>query len=137
MAEEDQKTRSAIMRAVSSTDTAPELAVRTLIHSLGFRYRLHDKRLPGKPDIVFSSRKKAIFVHGCFWHGHHCKRGNRTPKTNSEYWTRKIARNMTRDENNAKLLLEMGWISLVIWECELKDKERLVKRLMGFLSPCS
>ena len=88
--------RSRTMRAVKGRDTKPEMAVRRLLHRMGYRYRLHRKELPGRPDIVFGSRRKVIFVHGCFWHGHSCKRGNRLPKTNAEYWQTKIARNVER-----------------------------------------
>lgn len=92
--------RSEIMRRVRSTNTTPELIIRRLVHSLGFRYRLHKKDLPGKPDLVFSGKRKVIFVHGCFWHGHKCKRGNRPPKDNREYWEKKINANMKRDKSH-------------------------------------
>jgi len=125
--------RSRIMRAVKSVDTGPEMIVRRMLHKLGYRYRLHRKDLPGKPDLVFPSRKAVIFVHGCFWHGHNCKRGARTPKTNTPYWTNKIRRNV---ERNAQAIIDLkaaGWRVLVIWECELKDLDRLRSRSVAFL----
>lgn len=126
--------RSEIMRRVCSTNTKPELIVRRLIHSLGFRYRLHKKDLPGKPDLVFSSKRKVIFVNGCFWHGHSCKRGNRLPKKNRDYWTKKIGSNKHRDKNNTEKLIEAGWSVLTIWECETKDQESLRHMIVEFLN---
>jgi len=134
MSSENIASRSAIMRAVRSMNTAPEVVVRKLLHSLGYRYRLHVKGLPGKPDIVFSSRKKAVFVHGCFWHGHDCARGSRVPKSNTEYWTAKIARNHARDLATLKSLEAAGWAVLLLWECELRDESGLVSRLVKFLN---
>lgn len=125
--------RSRIMRAVKSRDTAPEMLVRRIVHGLGYRYRLHRKDLPGKPDLVFPARCKVIFVHGCFWHGHDCKRGARTPKTNRDYWQAKIARNRERDVEHWEKLKETGWNVLVIWECEIRDREKLTKQLRNFL----
>lgn len=122
------------MRAVHSTNTSPEMAVRRLLHANRYRYRLHRKDLPGKPDIVFPSRKKAIFVHGCFWHGHTCKRGARVPKANQEYWLRKIQRNVERDKDHLERLKELGWSVLIIWECEIKDLERLKETTFEFLN---
>ena len=113
--------RSAIMRAVKSSDTKPEIALRKALFALGYRYRLNVKALPGKPDIVLPKYKTVIFVHGCFWHGHDCKRGSRIPKTNRAYWTEKIARNKIRDAKNIDALSKLGWRVLVIWECEVKD----------------
>ena len=125
--------RSEIMRRVKGTDTTPELIVRRLVHRMGFRYRLHRKDLPGSPDLAFPGRKKAIFVHGCFWHGHSgCKRA-RIPQTNREYWERKISRNSERDKESARLLKKMGWKTLVVWECRTRDLEALGKRLARFL----
>lgn len=126
--------RSEIMRAVHSEDTGPEMIVRKLVHSLGFRYRLHLSSLPGKPDLVFPSRKKVIFVNGCFWHGDTCKRGNRMPKENREYWVQKITRNVERDKMNQKLLKELGWDYMIIWEHELKDINGLTKKVVDYLS---
>jgi DNA mismatch endonuclease (patch repair protein) len=125
--------RSEIMRRVHSTDTTPELIVRKITHSLGYRYRLHKKGLPGKPDLVFSSKKKIIFVHGCFWHGHHCKRGNRMPKENRTYWTKKIKSNFDRDSRHNVELSASGWSILTIWECETKNQELLKQRIVEFL----
>ncbi len=112
--------RSAVMRAVKSTDTKPEIAVRKALHALGYRYRLNVKTLPGKPDLVFPKHRAVIFVHGCFWHGHSCKRGKRVPKTNTAYWTEKIARNKARDKKNTAALKKLGWRVITVWECELK-----------------
>ncbi|MBI5870976.1 MAG: DNA mismatch endonuclease Vsr [Actinobacteria bacterium] len=123
------------MRAVHSEDTGPEMIVRKLVHSLGFRYRLHVSTLPGKPDLVFPSRRKVIFVHGCFWHGDSCKRGKRVPKGNRDYWVKKISRNVERDKKNQKLLNELGWDYLIIWEHELKDLALAENRIVSFLDP--
>lgn len=125
--------RSRVMQTVKSKDTKPEMIVRRLAHALGYRFRLHRKDLPGSPDLVFVGRKKAIFVHGCFWHGHDCKRGSRQPKTNAEYWRGKIGRNVSRDAANLQALDDQGWLALVIWECEMKDRTALAERLKGFL----
>ena len=108
------------MRAVKSEGTGPELAVRSVCRCLGLRYRLNYDLLPGKPDLVFLGRKAVVFVHGCFWHGHGCKRGSRVPATNTEYWLHKVARNEERDQNQIGLLLQEGWKVLVIWECETR-----------------
>lgn len=113
--------RSEVMRAVKGRDTRPEMALRKKLHALGFRYRLNVKDLPGKPDLVFPKHKTVVFVHGCFWHGHQCKRGNRQPKQNADYWKEKIARNKSRDKKNAKELEKLGWRVITVWECELKD----------------
>ncbi len=125
--------RSWIMSRVASRDTSPELLVRSLVHGMGYRFRLHRNDLPGCPDIVFPSRGKIIFVHGCFWHGHSCSRGSRIPKTNSEYWKRKIEKNIARDRQNLETLASMGWNCLVVWECELKDREKLTSTIGDFL----
>ena len=108
------------MRAVKSKDTKPEIALRKALFALGLRYRLNVKELPGKPDLVFPKHKTVIFVHGCFWHGHRCKRGARAPKSNAEYWSAKIARNKARDKKNAAALKKLGWRVVTVWECELK-----------------
>ncbi|MBV2182412.1 MAG: very short patch repair endonuclease [Castellaniella sp.] len=126
--------RSRIMRAVKSKDTNSEIAVRKLVHAMGFRFRLHRKDLPGSPDLVFPSRRKVIFVHGCFWHGHGCKRGARLPKTNVDYWTKKISNNCVRDSKAIQSLKEDGWDVCVVWECELRDSEQLQARLSSFLT---
>ena len=125
--------RSQTMRAVKSRDTKPEMAVRRLLHRMGYRYRLHREDLPGKPDIVFSTRRKVIFVHGCFWHGHSCKRGNRLPKTNTAYWKSKIMRNVERHSNQLDELTAGGWTGLVLWECELANEDAVSRRLSAFL----
>lgn len=124
--------RSRTMRAVKGKDTGPEMAVRRLVHGMGYRYRLHRKDLPGNPDLVFGPRRKVIFVHGCFWHGHRCKRGDRTPKENRDYWQKKIARNLKRDREHLKALKGAGWRVLVVWECEIK-KATLASGLRRFL----
>ncbi len=125
--------RSENMRRIRNKDTAPELMVRSLVHRLGYRFRLHRKDLPGKPDLVFPSRKKVIFVHGCFWHGHDCPSVARTPKTNTGYWVEKIRHNTERDARHWSELKALGWHVLVVWECELKDAEALPSRLTSFL----
>jgi DNA mismatch endonuclease, patch repair protein len=127
--------RSSTMRAVKSRDTKPEMIVRRMIHAMGKRYRLHREDLPGKPDLTFPRLRKIIFVHGCFWHGHDCKRGAREPKTNVDYWRNKIARNRSRDHDNRNKLNNLGWDVLVIWECELKNKECLAEIIKAFLDP--
>lgn len=126
--------RSACMRAVRSKDTGPEMRVRKLIHSLGYRYALHINKLPGKPDIVFVSRKKIIFVHGCFWHKHNCRRGSICPVTNADYWNSKRQRNNERDKQHMLALRKDGWKVLVIWECQIKNVEGLRKKIDLFLS---
>lgn len=126
--------RSKTMRAVRSKNTGPECAVRRMAHSLGFRFRLHRKDLPGTPDLVFPKYYAVIFVHGCFWHGHNCPRGSRTPKANAEYWRRKLERNKMRDAKALSDLLSAGWRVQTIWECELKDCERLKSAIVSFLS---
>jgi len=123
----DTEKRSAVMRAVKSRDTAPELKVRRAAHALGLRFRLGRSDLPGKPDLVFPSRRIALFVHGCFWHGHDCARGARMPHTNRTYWQAKIARNMERDAASLASLRKLDWKPAVIWECETKDAARLAR----------
>ena len=121
--------RSSVMRQVKGKGTAPEVQVRRLLTAMGLRYRLHRRDLPGAPDIVMAGRKLAIFVHGCFWHGHDCARGARVPKQNRDYWTAKVARNRARDMANQATLKARGWTPLVVWECELKDEAALTARL--------
>lgn len=125
--------RSQIMRQVRSRDTKPELIVRRLLHRLGYRYRLHDGALPGKPDLVFPSRGKVVFVHGCFWHQHRCRRGRRAPATNQDYWLTKLARNKERDRRNRQRLRRDGWDVLAVWECQMRDADSLADRLVTFL----
>lgn len=126
--------RSEIMGLIRSTDTRAELTVRSMLHRAGFRFRLHSKVLPGKPDIVLPRRKTVILVHGCLWHGHeNCRRGRR-PKSNTEYWNWKIERNLNRDAANAERLRELGWKRIVVWECELKNPDAVAARLISQLT---
>ena len=124
--------RSRMMASVRSKDTAPEMRVRRMAHSMGYRYRLHRRDLPGKPDLVFPVRKKVIFVHGCFWHQHDCK-GSHLPKSNKAYWLPKLKRNRARDGEHLVSLRAAGWKCLVLWECELKTDAALRRRLSKFL----
>lgn len=126
--------RSAIMRKVRSKDTAPELAVRRILSAFGFRYRLHRRDLPGNPDIVFPSRRGIIFVNGCFWHGHHCRRGARIPRTNRDYWLAKITRNVSRDKMNRSELRRAGWRVQTVWECEVRNLSMIRRKLDALLS---
>ncbi|MDB5003890.1 MAG: vsr 1 [Mucilaginibacter sp.] len=115
-----KETRSFNMSRIQCKDTKPEMLVRKYLFSKGFRYRLHDKKLPGKPDLVLPMYKTAIFINGCFWHGHdNCKKGG-VPKTRTEWWLKKINLNKTRDANVIKKLSEVGWKTITVWECELK-----------------
>lgn len=128
--------RSENMRRIRSKGMKPEIVVRTITHSMGFRYRLHGAKLPGKPDLVFPSRRKVIFVHGCFWHGHGdpgCVDGRRQPKSNLNYWLPKLARNKERDAENLIALAALGWSALTIWECETRDRDTLSTRIQAFL----
>lgn len=122
------------MTAIKSRHTKPEIVVRSIVHRLGFRFRLHSKKLAGKPDIVLPRHKKIILVHGCFWHMHDCKRGNVTPKTNADYWQNKRFRNVARDKENLKIYKKQNWNVLTIWECEIKDLNKLERKLGKFLS---
>lgn len=124
--------RSKIMASVRQKDTGPEVIVRRLLHRLGYRYRLHRRDLPGRPDLVFAPRRKVIFVHGCFWHGHDCRRG-RPPTSRVEYWSRKIAENGTRDQRVLSELRARGWEPCVVWECETTATDSLLRRLVRFL----
>jgi len=124
--------RSETMRRVQGKDTGPELTVRRMVYGMGFRYRLHVKALPGKPDLVFPARAKVIFVHGCFWHGHDCRAGLNRPSSNRRYWTPKLERNRRRDRVNRARLRRLGWRVLVVWECQLKSRT-LRDRLANFL----
>lgn len=123
--------RSEIMGKIKSKDTKPEIIVRKFLYSHGFRYRLHMKDLPGKPDIVLQKYRTVIFVQGCFWHGHACKIGSglRRPKSNTSYWNSKISRNITRDRDNQLELSAKGWNVILIWECEVKSEESLYRKL--------
>ena len=113
------------MARVRSRDTAPEMVVRRALTAMGYRYRLHRRDLPGTPDIAFIGRRAAVFVHGCFWHGHGCARGSRAPRANAAYWRDKIAGNRARDARNGAALAALGWRVLTLWECELGDADRL------------
>lgn len=130
---EPPEVRSRIMRAVKSSDTTPELTVRRLVHRMGFRFRLHRRELPGKPDLVFPGLHKVIFVHGCFWHGHDCARGGRVPKHNRAYWVKKITNNRKRDLKNLEGMSAAGWGCLIIWECDLRDEAKLKSHVREFL----
>lgn len=124
--------RRRIMQAVKGKDTTPEMVVRRLLHAQGYRYRLHRKDLPGTPDIVFPSRRKAIFVHGCFWHSHHCPKG-RPPKSKAHYWGPKLASNVERDARKLAALHEAGWQTITVWECETRRFDELRVRLQHFM----
>lgn len=130
-----KKRRSENMRHIRSTDTKPEKTVRSLLHKLGYRFRLHRADLPGKPDIAFPSRNRVIFVHGCFWHQHRGCIDGRIPKSRVEYWQAKLLRNKARDASNRRRLRRMGWESFVIWECEVRNQGQTVTRLRDFLDP--
>jgi DNA mismatch endonuclease (patch repair protein) len=127
--------RSALMGRIRGTDTAPEMAVRRAAHRLGYRFRLHRRSLPGRPDLVFPTRKAVIFVHGCFWHRHEgCAKAS-TPKTRTDFWSGKFARNVERDREAQDRLEEAGWRVLVVWECGIRDQLQLESTLREFLGP--
>lgn len=129
--------RSENMRKIRSKGMKPEITIRKLVHSLGYRYRLHKSDLPGKPDLVFSRLKKIIFVNGCFWHQHQDSKCHivRKPKSNLDFWLPKLERTRKRDEENLLKLSQLGWQSMVIWECEIsRNYELLIKRIKKFLS---
>jgi DNA mismatch endonuclease, patch repair protein len=125
--------RSAIMSRIRGKDTGPEVAVRKILFRFGYRYRLHDRRLPGRPDIVFPGRRKAIFVHGCWWHQHTCRLGRRTPQSRPEYWGPKFQRIRARDKIATKELRKLGWRVLVIWECQCRDSVKIERITIAFL----
>jgi DNA mismatch endonuclease, patch repair protein len=125
---------SARMAKVRQKGTAPELVVRRLVHGMRYRYRLHRKDLPGKPDLVFPSRRKVIFVHGCFWHGHHCRAGRNRPASNRAYWEAKLNGNHQRDAKNVVALEAAGWKILVLWECQIKNRLETIERIRHFLN---
>lgn len=127
-----ERQRSANMRAVRNKNTAPELLIRSTLHRLGYRFRLHRRDLCGTPDIVFPVRRSVIFVHGCFWHGHECERGS-LPSSNLHFWQHKIARNRERDSQTQRQLRNEGWKVLTVWQCETKNKASLEKKLSRFL----
>ena len=128
--------RSRNMSAIRSVGTKPEMIVRRLVHSMGYRYRLHTSKLPGKPDLVFRPRQKVIFVHGCFWHQHadaECPISHR-PRSNLSYWSEKLRRNVQRDEENQRCLEADGWTVLTVWECQTRDIEKLADTIHAFLA---
>ena len=122
-----------VMQGNKAKDTKPEMIVRRLLHHLGYRYRLHRRDLPGRPDIVFGPRHKVILVHGCFWHGHECRASLKGIATRTSYWTAKIDGNRRRDSRNEVELLSMGWMPCVVWECETRDAQALTLKLTAFL----
>lgn len=126
----DQRSRN--MAAVRGRDTGPEVAVRRMIHWLGLRFRLHRSDLPGRPDIVLPRHRSVVLVHGCFWHGHSCTRG-KVPTSNTAFWLPKLERNKQRDAEQVRALRKLGWRVLVVWECETKRPDRLLKRLARWL----
>jgi len=128
------ESRSALMARIGGKNTAPELVVRRLLHSLGYRFRLHRRDLPGTPDVVFPSRRKAIFVNGCFWHAHGCRIGQ-PPKSKPEFWKPKLERNRARDNRNRADLRAMGWTVLTVWQCQARKADQLSTRLLTFLGP--
>jgi DNA mismatch endonuclease, patch repair protein len=125
--------RSERMRRVKGRDTKPELKLRKLVWGLGYRYRKHRKDVPGQPDLAFVSRKRVIFLHGCFWHRHDCRSGQRLPKSRVKFWSEKFGRNAERDAIVAKSLRLAGWKSLVVWECELRRPRSVERRIRRFL----
>jgi DNA mismatch endonuclease (patch repair protein) len=129
----DQERRSGNMRSIRSKDTKPEMLVRRLLTEMGFRYRLHRKNLPGKPDIVFAGKKKIIFVHGCFWHRHSECREGRLPGSKLEYWLPKLQGNVERDARRRAQLSLLGWDVIVVWECQTEDRAALIVSLRRFL----
>lgn len=124
--------RSRHMARIRSVDSKPEFAVRRMVHRMGFRYRLHDKSLPGTPDLVFPARRKVIFVNGCFWHGHNCRAGRNRPSTNKQYWEAKLGRNIVRDRTAKQSLHQTGWKVRTVWECQVRNN-RLPGMLRRFL----
>lgn len=128
--------RSFNMSRIRNRNTRPEMIVRKIVHGLGYRYRLHQKDLPGKPDIVLTRHHKIIDVRGCFFHMHRCKYGSVVPANNAEFWRKKRLSNVERDTRNLKLLRQASWRVLIIWECQTREKEKLARRLRRFLSDC-
>jgi len=126
--------RSALMARIRGVDTKPELAVRRALHARGYRYRIHVRDLPGRPDLVFAKRRTAVFVHGCFWHRHGCSRTS-TPKSHTDFWQSKFDANVERDQRNETRLAGDGWRVFVAWECEVEGDETLIPRLVAFLGP--
>jgi DNA mismatch endonuclease, patch repair protein len=129
----DKKKRSEMMSRVRSCNTAPEVRARKILHCLGYRFLLHRKDLPGTPDIVLSAYNSVVFVHGCFWHRHEGCRDATTPRTRRRFWQKKFAENIARDRRNVVSLRKLGWRLLIIWECELRDEAKLIRKLVAFL----
>jgi len=125
--------RSWIMARIKGRDTKPEMLVRSLIHRMGFRFQTHKRDLPGNPDIVLPRHGKAIFVHGCFWHGHSSCRRSKRPTTNKAFWSKKLDENIRRDKRFRRELHRMGWKTLVVWQCEIRHPKKLLRKLDGFL----
>ena len=128
------ESRSALMSRIGGKNTAPEMEVRRLLHAFGYRFRVHRRDLPGRPDLVFPSRRRVIFVNGCFWHAHGCKIG-RPPKSRVDYWGLKLDANRERDARNKALLRRAGWKVLTVWQCQIRNLPRLRARLFSFLGP--
>jgi len=129
-----KKQRSYNMSRIRNKDTRPEIIVRSIVHRLGYRYALHRKDLPGKPDMVLTRHRKIIFIHGCFWHMHRCRYGRVKPATNAKFWQTKREGNVARDKRNLRKLRKEGWKVLVIWECQTQHQEKLTKKLANFLA---
>ncbi|MDD5134559.1 MAG: DNA mismatch endonuclease Vsr [Phycisphaerae bacterium] len=125
--------RSFNMSQIRDKNTKPEIIVRSIVHRMGFRFSLHNKKLPGKPDIVLSRHKKIIFVHGCFWHIHNCRYGRVKPATNTDFWTNKRQGNAARDKENIRKLKKLGWRVLIIWECQTRKPEKIINKIKSFL----
>ena len=126
--------RSAVMASIKGANTGPEMFVRRALHARGYRYRVHGRGLPGKPDLVFKKRRAAVFVHGCFWHRHGCKKTT-MPKSRQDYWQEKFAKNVARDQRNVAQLAEDGWRIYIVWECEISRDEAIIDQLVAFLGP--
>lgn len=125
--------RKRCMSSIRGKNSTSEILVRRLVYSLGYRYRLHSKGLPGRPDLAFPGRRKVIFVHGCFWHRHQCKKGQSLPVKKREFWQKKLTDNHVRDRRNYEELHQLGWQTLVVWECEIKNPELLSSKLRQYL----
>ena len=127
------KQRKYCMSRIHGKDTKPEILIRRMVHCMGYRFRLHQRALPGSPDIALPRHHKVIFVHGCVWHMHRCRYGRVRPATNKEFWEKKRGGNVERDRRNMKALKRMGWNVLVVWECWTRDMPKLERRLRDFL----
>jgi DNA mismatch endonuclease (patch repair protein) len=125
--------RHRCMSAIKGRNTKPEMIMRRMVHAMGYRYRLHVRRLPGQPDLVFPKRKKVIFIHGCFWHRHICKQGRPLPATRAEFWQKKLNENKQRDRRIQKELRALGWDVLVVWECWVNKPDMMQSRIRHFL----